>query len=64
MNGLLRRPLEKIRDRLVEALADPPAAAAEEGPTTCPHPADKRIDAARMGHPHAYVCGECLEEVD
>ena len=30
----------------------------------CVHPVDQRIDAGRMGAPHAWVCGVCGQSGD
>lgn len=33
--------------------------AVERSSGTCPHVLDHRLDAARMGAPTAWVCGDC-----
>jgi hypothetical protein len=41
----------------------PPAPAAPPADAPCEHPAESRVDTARMGHPTAFQCRACGQEV-
>lgn len=70
MNDVLRHQLMALRAQIDSMLlADQQEREAEERRVIeldgrCAHPMEERVSTARMGHPDAFICKVCGQEVE
>jgi hypothetical protein len=52
-----------IAETLLAGMSPPPSPPKPAEPVACEHPEDQRLSTARMGHPTAFQCRACGQEV-